>query len=152
MELQLNDQVASVRAEQVMRCQCYHLNQSALAALIEARWCALLLLSAFLQPLAEYAALLDLQDLPHINAPLKIILDKHGVDFIYANCGQNAMQWRKQLVHEDDEHKVGACDGWCLYQCSYDAASMAASKVEHQCGRHAARQAEISWRTSAFNA
>lgn len=59
-----------------------------------------------LQPLAEYGSLLDLQGIPNINTPLKITLDKEGVDFIYVHCGQNTLQWRAELVDEDDENKV----------------------------------------------
>lgn len=57
----------------------------------------------FEQPLAEYAALLDLQDVCNVNTPLKITLDKSGVDFIYAYCGSNALEWQAKLNEDLQE-------------------------------------------------
>jgi hypothetical protein len=58
-----------------------------------------------LQPLAEYGALLDLQDAPNINAPIKITLDASGVDYIYVHCGSNALTWRSRL---EQQHECNA--------------------------------------------
>jgi hypothetical protein len=55
-----------------------------------------------LQPLAEYGALLDLQDVPNINAPIRITLDANGVDYIYVHCGSNASTWRARLEQQHE--------------------------------------------------
>jgi hypothetical protein len=62
----------------------------------------LLLLLPLLQPLAEYGALLDLQDAPNINAPIIITLDASGVDYIYVHCGSNASTWRARLEQQHE--------------------------------------------------
>ncbi|WIA33757.1 hypothetical protein OEZ86_006872 [Tetradesmus obliquus] len=56
------------------------------------------------QPLAEHSALLDLHNVPNINAPIKITLDSSGADYIYVHCGNNALTWRARLeeLHEHD--------------------------------------------------
>jgi hypothetical protein len=62
----------------------------------------LLLLLLLLQPLAEYSALLDLQESPNINAPLKITLSASGIDYIYVHCGSNSLAWRARLKQQHD--------------------------------------------------
>ncbi|KAF6258352.1 hypothetical protein COO60DRAFT_1125841 [Scenedesmus sp. NREL 46B-D3] len=54
------------------------------------------------QPLAEYGALLDLQDAPNVNAPIKIALDATGVDYFYVHCGSDALAWRARLEQQHE--------------------------------------------------
>lgn len=61
-----------------------------------------LLLLLLLQPLAEYGALLDLQDAPNVNAPIKIALDATGVDYFYVHCGSDALAWRARLEQQHE--------------------------------------------------
>ncbi|KAF8060055.1 ppa2 [Scenedesmus sp. PABB004] len=62
------------------------------------------------QPLSEYGAMLDLADVPNVNVPLRLTLDEHGAELVYAHAGPSAAEWRRRLSAElgDGEALLGA--------------------------------------------